>query len=787
MTQKCLVIVESPTKAKTIRKFLPKNYIVEASMGHIRDLPQSSAAIPAKYKDQAWAKLGVNVENDFEPLYVVPKGKSKIITDLKKKIKDADELYLATDEDREGESISWHLTQLLKPSIPTKRMIFHEITKSAIQDALSHTRSLDDKLVQAQETRRILDRLYGYTLSPLLWKKIAYGLSAGRVQSVGLRLLVERERERRRFKKAIYSSLKALLHKDKKEFEARLLEFKQKKLAIGKDFDAHTGQLKASDNVFVLNEEEAKKLKTDLLTKEWIVKSVEEKDATQKPSPPFITSTLQQDANRKLGLSARDTMRVAQKLYEQGLITYMRTDSPHLSAQAINAARGFVEKLYGKEYLSDEVRQFTAKAKGAQEAHEAIRPAGDSFTHPDEAGLTGKEHALYNLIWMRTVASQMAEAKKRYMTVKIEVGDALFSASGTRITFPGFLRAYVEGSDNPDAALGDKEVLLPEMKAGEKVNIKNLEVQNHETKPIARYTEASLVQQLEKDGIGRPSTYASIIGTILERNYARKQANALIPTFIGFSVVQILEQHFAHLIDYSFTSHMEEALDEIAEGKRQHLPYLKDFYLGAKGLESVVAKKEEKIDAQESKEIFLEGLKNAQVFVGKYGPYLVAKEGEKEVKATIPEDVAPADLTDEILHEIIETSKQGPQSIGKDPKTGEDIYCLIGRFGPYVQVGEVSDENPKPRRASIPKEVKVSDVTLEQATKWLSLPRTLGTHPETGEEIVANNGRFGPYVVHQKDFRSIKAPDDVYTITLKRALEIFSEPKQYRRRKKAGS
>ncbi|PIR24621.1 MAG: DNA topoisomerase I [Deltaproteobacteria bacterium CG11_big_fil_rev_8_21_14_0_20_42_23] len=785
MSTKCLVIVESPTKAKTIRKFLPKNYVVEASMGHIRDLPQSSAAIPAKYKDEAWAKLGVNVENNFEPLYVVPKGKSKIITDLKKKMKDADELYLATDEDREGESISWHLTELLKPKIPTKRMIFHEITKSAIQDALSHTRALDEKLVQAQETRRILDRLYGYTLSPLLWKKIAYGLSAGRVQSVGLRLLVERERERRRFKKAIYSSLKALLQKDKKEFEARLLEFQKKKLAIGKDFDAHTGQLKSDGNVFILTEEEAKKLKDDLFTKDWIVKSVEEKDATQKPSPPFITSTLQQEANRKLGLSARDTMRVAQKLYEQGLITYMRTDSPHLSAQAINAARGFVEKLYGKEYLSDEVRQFSAKAKGAQEAHEAIRPAGDSFTHPDEAGLTGKELALYNLIWMRTVASQMAEAKKRYMTVKIEVGDALFSASGTRITFPGFLRAYVEGSDNPDAALVDKEVILPEMKTGDKVNIKTLEVLNHETKPIARYTEASLVQQLEKDGIGRPSTYASIIGTILERNYARKQANALIPTFIGFSVVQILEEHFAHLIDYHFTSHMEEALDEIAEGKREHLPYLKDFYLGSSGLESAVAKKEEKIDAQKSKEIFLEGLKNAQVFVGKYGPYLVSKQGKDEVKATIPEDVAPADLTDEILHEIIETSKQGPQSIGKDPQTGEAIYCLIGRFGPYVQLGEVSDDNPKPRRASIPKEVKISDVTQEQALKWLSLPRTLGTHPETGETIMANNGRFGPYVVHQKDFRSIKAPDDVYTITLKRALEIFSEPKQYRRRKKA--
>lgn len=782
----CLVIVESPTKAKTIRKFLPKNFEVHASMGHVRDLPQSAADIPAKFKKEPWANLGVNVENDFAPLYVVPKGKTKVITELKKLLADADELYLATDEDREGESISWHLLELLKPKVPVKRMVFHEITKTAIKEALANCRELDQRLVQAQETRRVLDRLYGYTLSPLLWKKITYGLSAGRVQSVGLRLLVERERERRLFRKASYWGVRAELGKSKKIFEAKLVDLNGKKLAIGKDFDPATGKLYEDGKVVVLDEKAANNLLAQLKQESWIVDSIEEKEASSKPSAPFITSTLQQEANRKLGMSARDTMRTAQKLYEQGLITYMRTDSPHLSAQAINAARSFVEKLYGKDYLSPEVRQFKS-GKAAQEAHEAIRPAGDEFVHPDNAELEGREQALYSLIWMRTVATQMAEARKAHMTVRIIAGQATFTATGTRILFPGFLRAYVEGSDNPEAALGDQETILPPLKEKDQLDLEKLEPTSHETKPIARFTEATLIQELEKNGIGRPSTYASIISTILERNYARKAGAALVPTFTGFAVVQILERNFEHLIDYGFTSRMEDSLDEIAEGKKAHLPYLKEFYLGKAGLEAQVVDKEKKIDAKACKLVVLDGLESVEVNIGRFGAYLVrqAKGSEEQINSSIPEDVAPADLTQEIVEEILTVSKKGPQSIGKDPKTGQQIYCLIGRFGPYVQLGEITDEVPKPRRASVPRDIKYTEITVEQAMQLLSLPRELGKHPTTGEPILANRGRFGPYVQHVKDYRSLKKEDDVFTVTLERALELLAmEKKGFRRKKK---
>ncbi len=781
---KALVIVESPTKAKTLRKFLPKDFKVVASMGHVRDLPQSASDIPKAYKGEDWAKVGVNVDHGFEPLYVVPRDKKQIIKTLQEDLRGVEELYLATDEDREGESISWHLLQVLKPKVPTKRMVFHEITRDAILNALKNCREVDQSLVQAQETRRILDRLVGYSLSPLLWKKIAYGLSAGRVQSAGLRLIVERERERMRFKSASYWDLLSQLDKDGQSFEARLLSVGGKRIALGKDFDPETGQLSKGREVLVLEQSQAEALKQQLPGLPWKVVSVDEKEHMARPAPPFITSTLQQEANRKLGLSARDAMRTAQRLYEQGLITYMRTDSVSLSQEGIHGARQAVEQLYGKEYLSPEARQFKAKAKAAQEAHEAIRPAGQQFLHPRDTELVGVELALYELIWKRALACQMAEAKKSSMTVKIEAGDCVFNATGTRILFPGFLRVYVEGSDDPEAALEDKEVLLPTLKPGDGVEVKKLEALSHDTKPPARFTEASLVQALEKEGIGRPSTYASIIGTILERNYVNKLGNALSPTFTGFAVVQFLERHFAELVDYSFTSQMEESLDEIAGGERPWLPYLEKFYLGDSGLREQIKHKENHIDPDQSRTVHLGHLDGVDIRVGRFGPYLVKPGGagrEEDARASIPEGMAPADLDLQVLNDLLEAQEKGPQSLGKDPQTGLPIYVMLGRFGPYVQLGETpEDKKIKPRRASVPKGVDPKSVTLEMALRYLSLPRVLGQHPETGESVSANVGRFGPYVVHQKDFRSLKKDDDVYTVTLARALEILNEPKKGR-------
>jgi DNA topoisomerase-1 len=777
---KYLVIVESPTKAKTIRKFLPKNYIVEASMGHIRDLPQSATDIPAKYKKEEWAKLGVNVENDFEPLYVTPKGKGKIVKDLKAKLKGCSAIYLATDEDREGESISWHLLAQLKPKIPVKRMVFHEITKKAIQKSLEETRDLDEKLVRAQETRRILDRLYGYTLSPLIWKKIAYGLSAGRVQSSGLRLICQREEERMRFVRSNYWDIKANLYtnnKDKDAFEAKLLNIAGSRIASGKDFNPNTGKIDKK-GIELLDAKKAKDLADKLAKQDWEVTSVEEKESKTHPTKPFITSSLQMEGVRKLGLSARNTMRVAQKLYEEGLITYMRTDSPNLSQEAINGARSSIESLYGKEYLADKPRQYKASSKGAQEAHEAIRPAGSDFKHPDETGLTGKEKALYELIWKRTMASQMKEATKMNMNVRIQSGDSEFSANGSRIVFPGFLRVYVEGSDDPDKALDDKEVLLPVLKEGQKINLAQVLPSEHETKPPARFTEASLVQRLEKEGIGRPSTYASIIGTIQERGYVRKDGSALVPSFTGFAVYKLLENYFINLVDYGFTSEMEQALDMIAVGEVDHIDYLKKFYKGKGGLKSKVDGQEKKIKPEESRTIELSTIDGkVEVKVGRYGPYVIVKDDKtkEEVHASIPEEIAPADLKPKDIDELIEMSKRGPEPIGTYPETGESIFCLVGRYGPYLQLGEKTDDNPKPKRASLPKGSTPKTVDLDHAIKLLSLPRELGNHPESGKPIAANIGRFGPYVMHDGEFRSIKKDDDVYTIELKRALEILSE------------
>jgi len=781
-----LVIVESPTKARTIRKYLPADYQVEASMGHIRDLPQSASEIPAQVKGEKWSQLGVNVEADFEPLYVVPKDKKKVVKELKAALKQASELVLATDEDREGESISWHLLQVLQPKVPAKRMVFHEITKEAIQEALHQRRDVDQQLVRAQETRRILDRLVGYTLSPLLWKKIAFGLSAGRVQSVAVRLLVNRERQRRAFRKGSYWDLKAVLEQAKNPFEARLVSLAGKRLATGSDFDEATGQIIAGRNVVLLNETEARELRNRLQDKTWSVTALDERPVTRKPSAPFTTSTLQQEANRKLRLSARETMRTAQNLYEQGFITYMRTDSVHLSQQAIAAARTCVEQKYGKDYLSPQPRQYATKSKGAQEAHEAIRPAGSTFRTPQETKLQGRELALYDLIWKRTVATQMAEARQTQITVQLQVEDAGFRATGKRIDFAGFFRAYVEGSDDPEAAIEDQEVILPPLKVGDTPTCRELEAIGHETQPPARYTEASLVKTLESEGIGRPSTYASIIGTIIDRGYAQMSGNALVPTFTAFAVTTLLENHFPDLVDTGFTARMEQTLDEISTGGVDWLPYLRDFYLGESGLETQVKERESQIDPGEARTVELADLA-ARVRIGRFGPYIEAEDEAGPVTASLPKDVNPGDLDLEQIEVLLRQKTAGPEKLGLHPETGEPIYLLIGTYGPYVQLGDVSDDNPKPKRTALPKGVAIEDVTLDMAVNLLSLPRLLGVHPETGGKIQVGLGRYGPYVVHNqgqagKDYRSLKAGDDLFTISLERALELLAEPKSRRGR-----
>ncbi len=629
-----LVIVESPTKARTIRNYLPPGYRVEASMGHVRDLPQSASEIPESVKGEPWASIGVNIEADFEPLYVIPKDKKKVVKVLKDALKEASALILATDEDREGESISWHLLQILQPKVPYSRMVFHEITREAILEALENCRQIDEQLVHAQETRRILDRLVGYTLSPLLWKKIAGGLSAGRVQSVAVRLLVMRERERMAFVSASYWDLKAVLSvtiaTPQKEgnaaFEAKLVSLNGQRLANGSDFDS-SGQIISSrrgasaaqrGEVVRLDEAQAQALQARLQLGDWVVVNTEERPSTRKPSPPFTTSTLQQEANRKLGLGARETMRIAQGLYENGYITYMRTDSVHLSDQAIAAARQCVAQMYGKEFLSSSPRQYTTKSKGAQEAHEAIRPAGSSFRTPQETGLTGQDLQVYDLIWKRTVASQMADARQTFATVDVQVAEAIFRATGKRIDFPGFLRAYVEGSDDPEAALDNQELILPPLQVGDRPHCEQLDAVGHETQPPARYTEASLVKTLESEGVGRPSTYASIIGTIGDRGYTQVKGNALVPTFTAFAVTTLLEKYFPDLVDTSFTARMEQTLDEISTGNADWLPYLQKFYLGETGLEAQVKQQEIQIDAEAARTLILDHL-DAKIRIGRYG------------------------------------------------------------------------------------------------------------------------------------------------------------------------
>ena len=791
---KSLVIVESPTKAKTIRKFLSKDFLVDSSYGHIRDLPASAKEIPAKHKKEKWANLGINTDDDFEPLYVVSSEKKKVVKKLKDLLSDVDELILATDEDREGEGIAWHILEVLKPKVPVKRMVFHEITKEAIEDALTNFRDINMHLVDAQETRRVIDRLAGYTISPLLWKKIAPGLSAGRVQSVAVELIVQRERERMRFRSGSYWDLRAVVRKsgEKMAFTADLQYLDGTRLATGKDFDESTGKLSKPKSVILLDEKQAKALQSVLKSGNWLVSDLDTTTQERSPGPPFTTSTLQQESNRKFGMSAKDTMRTAQKLYEEGFITYMRTDSTSLSGQAINAARSAVETMYGSEYLYKTVRSYSKKAKGAQEAHEAIRPAGSHFKTPQDSGLSGRELKLYDLIWKRTIASQMANARLEFTNVtitasidsakndEIKFKEATFRASGKKILFPGYFRAYVEGSDDPAAEIDDQEKPLPSLKVKDGIDCDKVDALSHETKPPARFTEATLVKFLEKEGVGRPSTYATIIETIQNRGYVNKEGNALVPSFTAFAVTELLEKYFPDLVDIQFTSEMEQQLDEIASGNEDRIKYLRKYYDGEDGLKMSVERQESLIKPADARKIELpiEGLNEVDIFVGRYGPYAQLNQNGETLSTSLPMDMSPGDITIAKLKELIKISEEGPSSLGKDPKSGEDVYLLTGRFGPYVQLGEVTETNKKPPRTSLLRGMKSGDVDLSLALKLLSLPRNLGNHPDSGKEIKAGVGRFGPYVVHDGTFKSLAKDDNFLEIDLNRSIALLAEAKE---------
>ena len=779
-TTKRLVIVESPAKAKTIAGYLGSGYVVESSIGHIRDLPNRASEIPEKLKKEPWARLGVDVDHDFEPLYIVDADKKQRVSDLKRKLKDADELYLATDEDREGEAIAWHLLEVLQPKVPVRRMVFHEITKDAIQRALGETREVDKRLVDAQETRRILDRLYGYEVSPVLWKKVMQGLSAGRVQSVAVRLVVERERERRAFVSAGYWDIQGTFEPG--SFGAKLAAVDGKRVAQGRDF-AQDGTLK-SDDLARLDEAEVRALAAALDGAAFAVRSADEKPYTRRPAAPFMTSTLQQEASRKLRFTAQTTMRVAQRLYENGYITYMRTDSTTLSESALVAARKQAVELYGPESIPDKPRQYTRKVKNAQEAHEAIRPAGDEFRTPKqvERELNRDELALYELIWKRTLASQMEDA--RGLTVSLRLGatstggrDVEFSASGTVITFRGFLAAYEESTDDDASAEKPEERPLPHLAVGDEVRAVSLEPEGHATTPPARYTEASLVQALEERGIGRPSTYASIMGTILDRGYVFKRGTALVPAFLAFAVITLLEQHFSQLVDYSFTARLEDDLDRIAAGEEERADWLRDFYFGADGdigLKSLVSDLGE-IDARAINSLPIGN--DIVLRVGRYGPYV--ERGEE--RASVPEDMAPDELTPERAEELL-AAPSGDRVLGLHPETGREISVRNGRYGPYVSEAPPEGSDEKPRSASLFAAMSPDSVTLDEAVRLLTLPRTLGVDPADGVEITAQNGRYGPFVRKGTDSRSLESEEQLFTITLEDALKLLAEPKQRRGR-----
>jgi DNA topoisomerase I len=775
------VIVESPAKARTIAGYLGDEFVVESSVGHIRDLPQRAAEIPAKHKKEPWARLGVDIENDFEPLYVVDADKKKTVETLKKRVAEADEVLLATDEDREGEAIAWHLLEVLKPKVPVRRMVFHEITRDAISRALGETRAIDERLVDAQETRRILDRLYGYEVSPVLWKKIMQGLSAGRVQSVATRLVVERERERMAFVRASWWDIRATFAPD--AFEAQLSSVDGRRTATGRDLGPD-GKLR-DEALLLLDEEAARGLAERLEGVPFHVRSVESKPYSRRPSPPFMTSTLQQEASRKLRYTAQTTMRIAQRLYENGYITYMRTDSTTLSDSALKAARAQAADLYGAEFVAAQPRRYERKVKNAQEAHEAIRPAGDTFRTPQAVAgeLSPDERALYELIWIRTIASQMADAKGETVSVRIagtssadEVAE--FAAAGTVITFRGFLAAYEEGRDDKiPTAPGREEAerRLPHLTEGQELEAARLEPAGHETSPPARYTEASLVRALEERGIGRPSTYASIIGTILDRGYVFKKDSALVPSFLAFAVIGLLEQHFGKLVDYDFTARMEDDLDRIAAGDEERVSWLRRFYYGDgdSGLKELV----EDLGGIDAREISSVPIGNGIVLrVGRYGAYLE----RDDQRANVPDDLVPDELTVEKAEDLL-SQPSGDRALGVDPETGREIVVRSGRYGPFVSEVVDEDSKEKARTGSLLSSMSPETVTLEEALQLLSLPRLVGTAPD-GEEVLARTGRYGPYIQKEKETRSLERDEQVFEITLDEALALLAQPKARGRR-----
>ena len=791
---KTLVIVESPTKARTLERFLGDKYVVRSSYGHVRDLPDSASQVPAEIKKQKWGRLGVDTDGDFKPYYVVPDDKRKNVAELKSALKGASSVMLATDPDREGESISWHLLQVLNPKVPVKRIVFHEITKKAVEQAILEAHDVDDNLVRAQESRRILDRLYGYTLSPVLWKKVQTGLSAGRVQSVAVRLIVDREEERLAFRGARYADLDAQFSAEGRTFGGTLTRLGDVRVASGKDFDQQ-GVL-TGKNVRLLSDADASSL-ADVLNRNlpWSVTSVEAKPGVERPAAPFTTSTLTQEASRKLGFSTQRTMQAAQRLFQDGHISYHRTDSTTLSDEALSASASAIREMFGADYYAGP-RRYATKVKNAQEAHEAIRPtAFTSAAAALESVLSGDDLRLYELIWKRTMASQMVDARVLRTTIEISGTAtnhelAVFTASGKAIEFAGFRRAYVEGSDDPSAELEEQETVLPVLTVGERINraqtrvlLTGLESKGHETSPPARYTEASLIKELERIGVGRPSTFAATIGTIERRGYVFRQGKALVPSFTAFAVTRLLREHFGDLIDVEFTAEMEEDLDQISRGEREWLDFIKQFYRGDKhhrGLEEAVKQ------AQENAEYPLIDVgvdpasgEKIRVRIGRFGPFLQQGEGGPGKTAGLPPTQAPADLTIEKAVTLIRLKAAGPRTLGVDPKTGMNVYVINGRFGVYVQLGETLEKSKdKPKRSSLIGSMTEASVTLEDALKLLELPRDLGADPETGEVIVAGLGRFGPYIKKGDDYRSLEESDDLFTVDLERALALLAAPKR---------
>jgi DNA topoisomerase-1 len=814
---KPLVIVESPAKAKTLGRFLGNNYRVEASYGHIRDLPESAAEVPKEIKEKDWGRLGVDVDSDFTPYYVVPSDKRKQVAHLRTAVKDASELLLATDPDREGESISWHLAQVLKPKVPVRRIVFHEITEEAVKEALDHPGDVNENLVRAQESRRILDRLYGYTLSPVLWKKVQTGLSAGRVQSVAVRVIVEREEERRAFRTAVYWDLEAKLKGDGREFVATLVRLGTQRIATGKDFDAQTGELK-NRQARLIDEAAAATLVAAVRSHvPWTVTSVEQKPGVERPAPPFTTSTLTQEASRKLGFATERTMQIAQRLFQGvdaaesvgGLITYHRTDSTTLSDKALQESARVIREMFGGEYY-DGPRRYQTRVKNAQEAHEAIRPTDFRLAPSQLEGvLDADELKIYELIWKRTTASQMVDARVLRTTMEISATagseTAVFTASGKAIEFAGFRRAYVEGSDDPVAELEEQEAILPQAKAGDRIHtdgttpiaLLGTDPKRHETSPPARFTEASLIKELERLGIGRPSTYAPTIATIVRRGYVFRQGKALVPSFTAFAVTKLLRDHFGDFVETDFTAEMEEDLDEISRGEREWIEFLRQFYFGTTKHRGLLPAAEHGAEKADYPLLDLgtepETGEPIRVRIGRFGPFVQVGDGGPGRTASLPDEIAPADLSTDKALELVRAKAEGPRTLGVDSSTGKNVYVMHGRFGAYVQLGETPEPPPKvkgkkaepvekPKRASLQGGMSESTITLAEALKLLSLPRVLGLHPDDNEPVVTNFGRFGPYVKHGDEFRSLESEDDVFGISFDAALELLRAPKQSRRR-----